>query len=275
MMDDLNGLTDAERRAWIGYIQDQQRADGNYRHRTNHCPAHAFCHATGALNMLGGVQRHRPAFLDRYLKVESVGAWLTGINWQKPWGASHDIWGAGVPLACTPSTPQAWRDAVFAWLNEQVDPKTGMWRRGVKYTYLLEPLGGAFHIWPIYAALKREIPYPERIIDTVLAIQQADGSFDGGFGYGHMDALWALAYLTERTSHRREDVRAALDKSLKGLMRAYVRRPHQWLGDAHGTESRIASLAILSIALPHRFEGNPWRNPWHNRDLFVIKVAGK
>lgn len=274
MMDDLAGLTDKQRREWIDFIQQQQGPDGTYRHRTGHCAAHAFCHATGALNMLGGVQRVRPAFLDRYLNVKGVGQWLDGIDWQRPWGASHDIWGAGLPLACTASTPQAWRDALFRWLDGQVEPRTGMWRRGVKYKYGLEPLGGAFHIWPIYAAMGRDLPHPERIIDSVLSIQQSDGSFDGGFGYGNMDGVWVLAYLTERTGHRRDDVRAALAGNLRGLMRTYVRRRHHWLGDAHGTESRIATLAILSSALPDSFDGRSWRNPWHRRELFVIKVGG-
>lgn len=273
MMDDLGALTTSQRSEWIGYIQSQQQPDGTYRHRTTHCPAHAFCHATGALNMLGGAHKVRPAFLDRYLDVDGVAQWLAGIDWQRPWGASHDIWGAGLPLACTPTTPKRWRDALFQWLDGQVDPSTGFWRRGVTYDYPLEPLGGAFHIWPIYAAMGRDLPFPDRIIDAVLSIQQADGSFDGGFGYGNMDAVWVLAYLMDRTSHRRDDVRRALDKSAKGLMRAYVRRRHQWLGDAHGTESRIAALAILSIGLPDRFEGKAWRNPWHCRELFVINVA--
>jgi hypothetical protein len=275
MMDDLNALTDAQRRDWISFIQTQQRPDGTYRHITGHIAAHAFCHATGALRMLNGAHKVRPAFLDRYLDIGTIDHWLNGIDWQRPWGASHDIWGAGLPLACTPETPQAWREALFAWLDREVDPKTGMWRRGIRYDNPVEPLGGAFHIWPIYAALGRDLPYPHRIIDSVLAMQRADGSFEGGFGYGNMDAVWVLAYLLERTSHRGSEVRAALKRSLTGLMRAYARRRSRWLSDAHSTESRIATLAILSATLPDQFRGRPWRNPWHCRDLFIIRVAGR
>ncbi len=274
MMNDLTALSDAHRGQWIGFIQAQQRPDGTYRHRTNHIAAHAFCHATGALNMLGGAHRVRPAFLDPYRDIAQIDRWLNGIDWQRPWGASHDIWGAGVPLACTPDTPRAWRDAVFAWLDGQVDPNTGMWRRGVRYDNPLEPLGGAFHIWPLYAALGRDLPHPERVMDTVLSIQQPNGSFDGGFGYGNMDGVWVLAYLMERTSHRRDEVPDALRRNLSGLMRAYGRQRGRWLSDAHGTESRIATLAILSTVLPDQFRGGRWRNPWHRRELFVIEVAG-
>ncbi len=275
MMDDLNALTPEQRRAWIDVIQDQQRPDGSYVHITGHCPTHAFCHATGALNMLGGKQRYRPKLLDPYLDVADMPRWLDSIDWTKPWGASHDIWGAGVPLACTPSTPQAWREALFAWLDKEVDPKTGMWRRGVPVESGLELLGGAFHIWPIYAAMGRELPHADEVIDFVLALQRADGSFDGGFGYGNMDGAWVLAYLMERRSHRRDEVREALRRCMAGLMKAYVRRHQHWLSDAHGTESRIATIAIISEVLPELFEGRAWRNPWHRRELFVIKVAKK
>ncbi|MBN1344593.1 MAG: LamG domain-containing protein [Phycisphaerae bacterium] len=273
MMDDLTALSDAQRREWIGFIQDQQQPDGTYRHRTGHIATHAFCHATGALNMLGGPQRYAPKFLDRYRDVAKMDQWLSGIDWQHAWGASHDIWGAGLPLACTPETPQAWRDALFAWLDRQVEPRTGMWRRGVQYPDALEPLGGAFHIWPIYAALGRELLYPERIIDLVLAMQCPDGSFDGGFGYGNMDGVWVLAYLIDRTAYRRDEVRQALLRNLSGLMRAFGRRKLQWLSGAHDTESRVAALAILSTVLPDQFRGAAWRNPWHRRELFVIRVA--
>lgn len=272
MMDDLNALTPEQRRQWIDFIQDQQQRDGSYTHITNHCPTHAFCHATGALNMLGGKQRYQPKLLEPYRDIAALPRWLDGIDWTKPWGASHDIWGAGLTLACTPSTPQAWRDALFAWLDSQVDPKTGMWRRGVPVESGLELLGGAFHIWPIYAAVGRDLPHPDKVIDFVLALQRADGSFDGGFGYGNMDGAWVLAYLMERRTHRREEVRRALQRCMAGLMKAYVRRHKQWLSDAHGTESRIATVAIISEVLPELFEGRPWRNPWHRRELFVINV---
>ncbi len=273
MMDDLSSLSDDQRREWIGYIQAQQQPDGTYRHQTQHIAAHAFCHATGALNMLGGRQKRSPKFLDRYRNVAGIAQWLEGIDWQRPWGASHDIWGAGVPLACTAETPQAWRDGLFAWLDREVDPTTGMWRRGVSYDNSLEPLGGAFHIWPIYAALDRPLPYPEKIIDRVLAMQRPDGSFDGGFGYGNMDGVWVLAYLVERNSHRKDAVIEALNRNLVGLMTAYARRRQRWLGNAHSTESRVATLAILSTVLPESFTGRPWRNPWHRRELFVIRTA--
>jgi hypothetical protein len=272
MMNDLE-LSEEERRQWIAFIQAQQRPDGSYRHITGHCATHAFCHATGALNMLGGAHKHPPKLLNAYRDIARIPAWLDGIDWVRQWSASHDIWGAGLPLACTPSTPAAWRDALFGWLNAQVDPETGFWRTGVKARSRLEYLGGAFHIWPVYAAAGRPLPHPKRVINSVLKLQRPDGSFDGGFGYGTMDGVWVLAYLTERHEHRRGDVVAALKRNLRGLMRLYSEARGRFFTDAHRTESRIASLAILQGALPKLLRSSrPWRNPWHRRELFVIRV---
>jgi len=271
IMCDLD-LTDEQRGQWIRFIQDQQNPeDGTYRHITGHCATHAFCHATGALNMLGGRQRHEARLLGRYLETEKVPEWLDRINWVRQWGASHDIWGAGLPLVCTSSTPQPWKDALFAWLDAEADPGTGFWRKGIEARSPLEYLGGAFHIWPLYAATGRPIPYPERVIDSVLALQRSDGSFDGAFDYGNMDGVWVLQYLGSRHDYRGEAVKAALQRNLHGLMRVHNRAPCRFYSSAHSTESRIATLAMLQGALPGLLVSKkPWRNPWHQRDLFII-----
>ena len=270
MTSDLE-LTDGERGEWLDFIASCQRDDGGFRHGTGHCPTHAFCHATGAVKMLGGSHRRAPLLLEPYREIGRIPEWLDGLRWDRPWGASHDIWGAGLPIACSNETPDEWREAFFAWCDREVDPATGYWRRGVPVARALAGLGGAFHIWPIYAAMDRDLPYPERIIDSTLSFQQADGSFDGGFGYGHMDALWVLAHLLERVEHRREEVRAALERATTGLMEMERYEGELFWSDAHGTLSRIASLAICYEVLPERFESaHPWRNPWSKRELFLI-----
>jgi len=120
-------------------------------------------------------------------------------------------------------------------------------------------------------AMERPLPHPERIIDATLALQQAGGSFDGGFGYGHMDAVWVLAHLVPRVDHRRDEVFRALREATAGLLEVFRYEPDRFLSDAHGTESRIASLAIVFEAIPALFEtSREWRNPWSRRELFAI-----
>ncbi len=271
-MNDLQ-LTKKQRAEWIDFIQDQQNPNGSYNHITGHCKTHAFCHATGALNMLGGKQRYAPKFLDKYRNVEGIDEWLDRIDWVHQWGASHDIWGAGVPLACSPQTPQEWRDKLFAWLDREASPKTGFWRKGVKPVSKLEFVGGAFHIWPIYAGRGRMIPYPKKVVDHILTLQRKSGSFDGVFHYGGMDCVWALVYVTENLPYKRETIKKALARNADGIMELYNERPHRFFIDAHGMESRILTIAMLQQALPEKFKSaKPWRNPWHKCDNFVIRV---
>jgi len=112
------------------------------------------------------------------------------------------------------------------------------------------------------------------VVDHVLRLQRANGSFDGGFGYGNMDAVWVLQYLQDRVPGCRDAISAALDKNLHGLVRLYNVAPARFFADAHATEARIATFAILQAGLPKRFRGaSVWRIPWHNRRLFEIKVA--
>jgi hypothetical protein len=271
-MNDLQ-LTEKQRSEWIDFIQDQQNPDGTYNHITGHCKTHAFCQATGALNMLGGKQRYAPTFLDKYRNIERIDEWLDNIDWVHQWGASHDIWGAGVPLACTPQTPQAWRDKLFAWLDREASPKTGYWRVGVKAASELEYVGGAFHIWPIYAARGRMIPYPKKVVDHILSLQKKGGSFDGVFHYGGMDCVWALVYVTEHMPYKRQAIKQALARNADGIMKLYNEQPHRFFIDAHGMESRILTIAMLQQALPEKFKSTkPWRNPWHKCSNFVIRV---
>ena len=118
----------------------------------------------------------------------------------------------------------------------------------------------------------RPIPYPERVVDSVLKLVRADGSFDGRYGYGNMDGVWILQYMLRRTGYRRKEILKVLERNLHGLMSLYNTDRSYFLSDAHGTESRIATLAILESALPGLFRSRkPWRNPWGRRELFVIR----
>ena len=47
------------------------------------------------------------------------------------------------------------------------------------------------------------------MIDSVLALQRENGSFDTHFDYGNMDGVWVLEYLGSRSDYRRQDVLAA------------------------------------------------------------------
>ncbi len=264
-------ITREERASWIAFINGKQKKNGVYTHRTGHCRQHAFCHSLGALRMLGGDFKYYPSFMEKYKDPRRIPSWLQGIDWKRPWGASHEIWGAGLPIACSPDTPGSWKKAFFGWLDSHVDPSTGFWCKGIEPAAFIEKLGGSFHIWPIYVALNKEIPYPERVIDSILKLRKPNGSFDNVFGYGNMDGVWALSHLYRRTNYRHEEVKDALTGNARGLMEMFHLNRALFFNHAHTTLSRISALALIQEALPEIFVSRvKWRNPWCRKDFFAL-----
>lgn len=227
---------------------------------------------TGALNMLGGSHRHDPIFLDAFSDPAEVPDWLGSLDWVYSWGGSHSIWGVGLPMTCTPGADEVWTEALFAWLDAEVDPDAGAWRRGVPPHGQVDYLGGGFHIWTVYAANGRAVPYVERAVDTVLGLQQENGDFHERYGYGLMDGLWALQRFELETGHRAEEVLVAERRSLAALRRLVTEGALET--GTHGMLSRVASFAILQAALPEQVRSSrPWRSPWADCSLFEIHVG--
>jgi hypothetical protein len=169
------------------------------------------------------------------------------------------------------STPPEWRESLFAWLDREVDPDLGAWRRDHPVRHPVDWIGGGFHIWTLYSSQGRPLPHPDRVIDLALSLQRPDGDFDRKFGCGVLDGVWALAQARRETSYRRADVDVALRRSLRGLM-DLVERGHFETG-SHGMLSRIATLAILQEALPDELTSErPWRSPWNEAALFELRV---
>jgi len=73
-------ITEKQRKDWIAFLRSRRNPDGTYRHRTGHCPAHAACHVTGALHMLGAPSVPLPPFFRRYLDPEGITTWLENIK---------------------------------------------------------------------------------------------------------------------------------------------------------------------------------------------------
>jgi len=272
IISDLDDLPSSDRQLWISYLRSfQSPEDGTYPPQRLHDQGHAIAHVTAALNALGGAHRYHPSFQDPLLAPGAVEPWLESLDWYWQWGGSCTLWGHGMTLLSTPSTPPAWGEALFAWLDREVDPEIGAWRRGRPVRHQVDYVGGGFHIWTLYATAGRPLPHPERVIDLALALQRPDGDFDRKFGCGVLDGVWALAAAGEQTSYRHDDVEEALRRSLHGLMDLAERGRFE--ATSHGTLSRVGTLAILQHALPGELRSSrPWRDPWAEPRLFEIRA---
>lgn len=266
-------LTSTQREGWIAHINSFAQPDGSYSPgRKNHSSQHANGMVIGALGVLGGRQKHPVRLYDVFDTPEEVGPWLERIDWRKQWSGSHLFWGGmhcfSMSQRCTP----AWCEAVFQWLDANLDSQTGWWRKGVAHAGPWEPLGGGAHIWPIYQHRGRRFPYPTRVLDSILALQKPDGSWLGFGNYMELDALYGLAYMRSLApQHRRADILAAARRHGRGLTGQWpeflARKP-----DLHVLLGAVGAFGLLQQLLPGTFVDDArWTDIFSDTQLYQTR----
>lgn len=263
-------LTPAQRQAWADHINSFARPDGTYGPaRIHHSPQHANGMVVGALGVLGGKQKHPVRLYDAFDAVDEVGPWLETIDWRRQWSGSHLFWGGMHCFSLSRRCTGAWRRAVFDWLDAHLDPQTGWWRRGVPPAGRFEPLGGGAHIWPIYQHHQRRFPHPERVIDSILALQKPDGSWLNYGNYMELDALYGLVYMSSLAPHhRRPDLLDAARRHGQGLVTRWptllARKP-----DLHVVLGAVGAFGLLQQLLPETcVDDVRWTDIFSDRRLY-------
>ena len=246
-------LTATQRQQWIGHINSFVRPDGTYEN-PNHSETHRNGMVIGALAVLGGKQEYPVSLYDEFDELNEIVPWLEEIRWERQWGASHLFWGGMHCYSMSSGCSRPWRERVFQWLDDNLDPETGWWRKGVPQAGRhIEVLGGAAHIWPIYQHHQQRFPYPQQVIDSILAMQQPDGSWLGFSNYMELDALYGLAYMHSLVpAYRTDDVAAAARRHGRLVQSRYA----QFLSacpDAHTLLAVVGTLALLQELDSERF----------------------
>lgn len=241
-----------QRQEWIVYINSFAQENGEYK-GGRHSKQHRNGMVIGALGVLGGKQNYPVQFYGDFDTVEKVEPWLEQIDWSRLWESSHFFWGGMHCYSMSSTCTDAWRDAVFTWLDANLDPETGWWRKGVKFSDANQPLGGGAHIWPIYQHHNRPFPYPEKVIDSILALQRKDGSWLSFGSYLDLDALYGLSFMHSLApDHRPGDVHGAVrrygDLALVKYPPCLARKP-----DTHHLLGTIGGLGLLQQLDPERF----------------------
>ena len=70
-----------------------------------------------------------------------------------------------------------WKKWYFDWLWNEADPETGLWRKGFPQTGHKQPyihMGGTFHYLFNHENARMPLRYPERLIDTCIAMYKTD-----------------------------------------------------------------------------------------------------
>ncbi|RPD43009.1 hypothetical protein EG028_01590 [Chitinophaga barathri] len=259
-------LSETQRREWIDHINTFSNnnfgtaTDGTYFDTYGHSTFHANGMVVGALGVLGGKQKFHVKLYDAFNTVEKVVPWLESLNWSRQWQASHLFWGGMVCFSLSKSCPPGWLDAVFKWLDSNLDPATGWWKRGVAHSDRHQPLGGSVHILPLYEHHKRKFPYPEKVIDSVLALQLENGRWFrteniNVMHYLELDALYAYYFMKKMSpDYRRKDIQDSIDRYSKVVLNYYKNNKEDYFKlHPHFVLAGVGTFGLLQRLNPEIF----------------------
>ncbi len=299
----LGLLTHDERQAWVDYINSYQCEDGLFRDPAIACPdadrldwwgwRHLSLHALMALCALGGVAARPLRLLDRFRRSGEMSLWLATRNWRfDACNVSNEIQNTGTMLQYARDYQGAlWCDQVldemYAWLDSHQEPSTGYWgypmnsRRDISMG-----IQTGYHLWCLYFYDNRTVPYPEKIIDRCLELQNETGGFGvqaNSSACEDIDAIDPLVRFIVRFDYRRHEVAAALEHAFLWVLcnhnetdggwvfkryEPYDFVPHRamWTGvdESHmfATWFRTLSLAYIAKACPQSpVAGMGWNLP--------------
>jgi hypothetical protein len=268
MGEDLKrSLSETQRKEWIDHINSfVDRRPGPLQGSYSDSHGHSLLHANGmvmcAFGVLGGRQSLPVRLYEEFDTVAKVGPWLEKVDWRNQWGGSHVFWGGMIPFSFSRKCPAGWKDAAFAWLDANLDEKTGWWRRGVPHADRNQPLGGSVHILPIYQHHGRKFPYPERVIDSVLALQLDNARWlksnsEHVMSYLELDALYALDYMRSLApNYRRSDIAGAAARYAQLVVRYYREKRDALFGlHPHIILAGVGTLGLLQRLAPETVAG--------------------
>jgi len=233
--------TPGSRAEWAKAIQQYQDPETGWFSRGNeafHFKSHATAYAVSALKLLGAKPLYPLTSAQKLTgSKEATEKWLSSILWDYVWVGSHQGGGIASALQITGEADENFFENYFSWLEQRVNPATGLWQLGIRNKFSTKPIkmemGGAPHFWWIYWHAGRDLPYPEKIIDTCLSLQLANGLWDDQQKKGiyrpyciNLDAIWSInrarrQLLKNGKSYREDEIylafERALDQSVKSL----------------------------------------------------------
>jgi hypothetical protein len=247
------------RTAWVSSLQSFQRTDGVFVNDSHSC-YHTTAHVTAALELFDARPTHPLAFLAELADHDRLRRFLDELDWDRPWPASHDAAGAASALAITGEVGPDWFAAYFDWFDAEVDPATGLWRRGRmlpadEWPGFFANLGGSFHYHFVYDYLRQPWPAVDRLIDSCLVLlYESAGRFAlDTVGFAEIDLIFCLSRARRQTAYRFDEVGTALGVLLDRVVAKLTEddyRASAAFDDVHSTFGAVCAVAELQRALP-------------------------
>lgn len=238
-----------------------------------HFKEHSSAFAVSALKLLGVAPKYGFKVAKKLNTKKKVEKWLR----KKPewgllyWPGSHRGGGLGSIFAALGpefSPHEKFFDWYFDWLDQQADPDVGFWRIGwihkIKKNRLTKnELGGAVHYYWVYEFMGHPWPYPEKIIDSTLSLQNNMGTWHKYYSYCiDLDAIHSLTRCCNQTSgYRKEDIRNAIIKYLDYVIEKMNDKKYLFekYDTAHKLTGYVCAIAEINKFYPELLDlPRPW-----------------
>ncbi|MGI5367061.1 DapH/DapD/GlmU-related protein [Streptomyces iakyrus] len=189
------------------------------------CAYHVLC-VGYALDLLGGSFAH-PVHAVRTTTADRLVRHLGALPWaDRAWhaGAWVDSWATAahwnLRAGGEAAAPGA-LEALFGWLHTHADPWTGMWGSPTRESGRLQMVNGYYRLTRgSFAQFGLPVPYPERVIDTVLDHARDPRHFTPGRenACNVLDVIHPLWLCARQTPHRGEEARAWATSQLSAAL---------------------------------------------------------
>lgn len=248
-----------EREASIYVLKGLQDKESGFFIEKTHHPLHTTAHCIGALELFDEMPLFKLTELEQYQDPEKIKEFLGGLLWRTdPWDAAHQ--GAGIYAAMNMMgmVSEEWKDAYFGWLWNEVDEETGLWRRGcVEVEKMFHSLAGTFHYLFNHEDAAMPLRYPNKLIDTCLAIWEDykvnNPVFGNNIGFAEVDWVYCVTRACRQTTYRYDECKEALkefaDKYIP-FLNTIDENTSDMFNDLHALLGTVCAVAELRQALP-------------------------
>lgn len=257
----------AERSKWITVLQSMQGVDGLFHEKTHHV-IHTTAHCAAALELFDASPERPCTALLPYLEHENLKKLLDTLNWsENPWSESHKGAGIYAVLNLTGSengkdrADRAWNTDYFNWFSDNADPETGLWMqpRYLKMEHkapLYHYMAGTFHYLFNHECAHMPLRYPEKLIDTCIAMYDAPDGLPKNFGrkadFIEIDWIFCLTRAQRQTPHRFFEVRERLEDFSEKFLDFWYHadwEKDETINDMHMLFGGVCGLAELQQTL--------------------------
>lgn len=245
------------RREFAKVLQGFQNSESGLFENPGNFATHTTAFVSGALNLLDAEPLYPATGFEEYKSKEGLFAFLDDIDWAKnPWLGAHKGAGIYASMLLTGTVSDEWEDYYFAWLNQNADPVTGLWKKGaLEGAEAFHYLASTFHYVFNYEYAKRALPYPKELLQTCIKAYYEGACIDfaKSVGWPDIDFTYLIARVQRRAGICYEETQKILKEIADGLITQLLAmdpETSETLNDLNTLFAIVCALAVLQDALP-------------------------